>query len=134
VAELVTSLGEFLREDAAKPWQPGDVDCCMFLASWAMSLGYQDPARHLRGTYDSEVGFRVIIDTAGGVVPVVAVCIANIEGRPIETPTAGAVGVIGSATNIRRQWGAIFDGRQWLVRAKTGTLALSAPPLAIWEI
>lgn len=134
MAKLVTSLEEFLREDAAKPWRPGEVDCCMFLASWAMWLDHSDPACHLRGAYDNEAGFRAIIATAGGVVPVVAACIANIEGRPIDAPTTGAVGVIGSATNIRRQWGAIFDGRQWLVRAKTGILAFSAKPLAIWEI
>jgi hypothetical protein len=133
MAELVT-LSAFLQHDALRPWQPGTVDCCMFLASWAMWLGHPDPAAHLRGTYDSEDGFRRIIAETGGVVSLVGACVHSIRGHVAPRPSAGAIGVIGSSTNIERQWGAIFDGRQWLVRSKAGISAFSAKPLAIWEI
>lgn len=132
--EKSAQLGAFLQVCAAEPWQPGAVDCCMFLASWAMWLGHSDPASHLRGTYDSEDGFRRIIEETAGVVPLVATCVRAIQGRALSAPAAGVIGVIGSSSNFDRQWGAIFDGRQWLVRTKAGVTAFSAKPLAIWEI
>ena len=131
---MVTSLDAFLEQDARRPWEPGQVDCCMFLASWAMWLGHADPAAHLRGAYDTEDGFRAIIEAAHGVVPVVGFCVLAIPGQAVSIPARGAIGVIGSATNINRQWGAIFDGRRWLVRSKTGVLSFSASPLAMWKI
>lgn len=106
----------------------------MFLASWAMWLGHPDPARHLRNTYRSENEFRAIIGAAGGVVPVVERCVEMIAGRAVDVPAVGAIGVIGSSQNIERQWGAVFDGHRWLVRARTGIVAFTAKPLAIWEI
>lgn len=99
-----------------------------------MWLGYPDPASHLRGTYDTDEGFRSIIEKHRGVVPVVTGCVANIGGKPLSAATQGAVGVIGSAGNINRQWGAIFDGTNWLVRTRSGVCPISAAPLAIWEI
>jgi hypothetical protein len=134
VAELVKDLASFLQRDVLQSWQPGTVDCCMFLASWAIWLGHRDPAAHLRGAYDSEDGFRKIIAEAGGVVPLVAHCVHSIQGRAVQSPDAGMIGVIGSATNLQKQWGAIFDGRQWIVRTMAGHTTFSATPLAIWDI
>ena len=127
-------LSAFLQQDAQQSWQPGTIDCCMFLASWAMFLGHVDPAQHLRGTYDSEEGFRRIIEASGGVVPLVASCVRSIDGKIASAPVVGSIGVIGSRGNIEKQWGGIFDGRQWLVRTRAGVSAFSARPLAIWEI
>jgi hypothetical protein len=135
MAELVADrLALFLDAQQARPWDPGTVDCCLFLADWAMWLGHPDPAAHLRGTYSDEAGFESIIREAGGVAPVVAGCVANINGQPLASPHVGAIGVIGSPTNISRQWGAIFDGTHWLVRSRAGVGPLSAKPLAVWEI
>ncbi|MGF6157763.1 hypothetical protein M2267_003022 [Ensifer sp. KUDG1] len=129
------ALREFLRAYGEKPWRPGvDVDCCLFLASWALWLGHTDPAAHLRGTYDSDDGFRLIVDRARGVVPLVADCAGRIGGKRIQRPSCGAIGVIGSPTNIHRQFGAIHDGERWLVRFKNSIGPMVAMPLAIWMI
>lgn len=134
MADLVKPLTAFIIDDGLKQWRPGHVDCCMFLAAWAMWIGHPDPAQHLRDTYDSEDGFREIIEAAGGVVPVVSVCVARIGGTPVGEPELGSVGVVGSPAKLTKQWGAIFDGRQWLVRTKAGIISLAATPLAIWKI
>jgi hypothetical protein len=136
MAELVGSqLALFLDVYGRKPWAPGiDVDCCLFLAEWAIWLGHSDPATYLRGTYNSDDGFRAIIAAHQGVVPLVEHCVAHINGKRVTAPTCGAIGVIGSPTSIHRQWGAIFDGRRWLVRSRAGIAPLAARPLAIWEI
>jgi hypothetical protein len=134
MAALVGRLSAFLAATQDEPWAPAKMDCCMFLAAWAMWLGYPDPAGHLRNLYHDEDGFRAIIADAGGVVPVVASCIAKIDGVGLDMPAVGAVGVIGSPCSIDRQWGAIFDGRHWLVRSRLGTLPISASAIAIWKI
>ncbi len=128
------TLEEFLAAYREKAWQPGQVDCCLFLAAWAIWLGHADPAQHLRGAYDSEDGFRAIIERAGSVPAVVGSCVARIRGKPLQQPRCGAIGVIGSATNIHRQFGAIHDGERWNVRFKNGVGVMTAAPLAIWMI
>lgn len=138
MAELVAPapdvLAAFVADHDTRSWQPGVVDCCMFLASWAMWLGHPDPAAHLRGTYHDDEGFRRIIVAAGGVVPVVEGCVANIGGRRIAAPVAGAIGVIGARTNTNHQFGAVFDGGRWLVRFTNRVGHMAASPLAIWSI
>lgn len=134
MAELVGLLSSFIAANNALPWNPGTVDCCIVLADWAVWLCHPDPAPHLRGTYDSDDGFRRIIAEAGGAVPVVKRCIDNIDGNLISEPQLGAVGVIGSPHNLDRQWGAIFDGKRWQVRFSEGFGPMTARPLAIWKI
>ncbi|MGZ2455454.1 DUF6950 family protein [Rhizobium anhuiense] len=127
------TLADFVAKQNERPWQPGVVDCSLALADWAVWLGRPDPAPHLRGRYDSEEGFRRIIESEGGLLPVIENCVARIGGRRGGL-TAGAIGVIGARTNINRQWGAIFDGRRWLVRFIDGFGSMTANALAIWEI
>lgn len=136
MAELVidSTLDAFFEANGRKPWRPGTVDCCLFLASWAIWIGHRDPAAHLRGAYDSEAGFREIIASAGGVVQVVERCVSSIGGKPLASPVAGAIGVIGSRVNIEHQFGAIFDGSCWRVRFINCIGRMAASPLAIWEI
>jgi hypothetical protein len=135
MAELVAPrLAAFIAAHVCLRWEPGQIDCCLFLADWARWIGHSDPAAHLRGKYNSEDGFRAIITAAGGVVPVVAECIANIGGQLINSPACGAVGVIGSRTHFNRQWGALYDGERWLVRSRDGIGPVVAQPLAVWKI
>ncbi|ASY56497.1 hypothetical protein [Sinorhizobium sp. CCBAU 05631] len=128
------TLAEFIGAYREKSWRPGEVDCCLFLAAWAIWLGHSDPAQHLRGTYDSEDGFRAIIERAGSVSALVGSCVAVIGGKNVQRPACGAFGVIGSAGNIYRQFGAIHDGKRWNVRFKNGVGFMAAAPLAIWVI
>lgn len=128
------TLLAFFSAHERKPWRPGHIDCCMFLASWAIWLGHGDPAEHLRGAYATEDGFRDIISNAGGVVPVVAACVARIGGKRLQRPACGAIGVIGAERNIHRQFGAIHDGERWRVRLAAGIDCMTARPLAIWSI
>ena len=128
------TLAQFLAAYCEKPWRPGQVDCCLFLAAWAVWLGHSDPAQHLRGAYDSEDGFRALIVSAGSVPALVGSCVAVIGGARVLRPLCGSVGVIGSPSNIHRQFGAIHDGDGWLVRTQGGIGRLTAKTLAAWEI
>jgi len=127
-------LQAFLDAYRHKPWAPGHVDCCMFLASWAIWLGHRDPAQHLRGTYNTDEGFRRHIDAAGSVGSLVSCCAKKIGGKRVQRPSCGDIGVIGSTRNIYHQFGAIFDGERWLVRFINGVGPMTARPLEIWAI
>lgn len=137
MAQLVAlrseKLAAFIADNNRRAWQPGQVDCCMVLADWAAWLGHPDPSAHLRGTYDSDEGFRAIIASHGGVVSLVASCIPR-SGKRIQHPSVGDIGVIGSPTNIHRQFGAIHDGNGWLVRMHGGFGRMTARILASWKI
>ncbi|WP_026784204.1 DUF6950 family protein [Pleomorphomonas koreensis] len=128
------TLEEFLAAYGAREWAPGTTDCCLMLADWALAKGLDDPAAHLRGTYDTEAGFWELIDAAGGLFPVVGDCVAVVGGRRINKPAPGVVAVIGSAAVARRQWGAIWDGTGWRVRDTSGVITVTAPVIAMWEI
>jgi hypothetical protein len=127
-------LDDFFAGHALKPWAPGVTDCCLALADWAIACGHPDPAAHLRGAYDTEEGFRAIIEAAGSVVALVGSCASHIGLQPLEEPMRGAIGVIGSPSNIHRQFGAIHDGARWRVRFKCNFSPAVGSGLAIWRI
>lgn len=128
------ALADFLRAYGEKPWQPGKVDCCLFLAAWAIWLGHRDPAAHLRGTYDTEEGFRALIRDAGGVSPIVSHCALSIGAKRVQRPSCGDIGIVGNTKDIRCQFGAIFDGARWVIRTPSGHRRIFAGPLAAWSI
>lgn len=131
---MISLLGSFLQAHATRPWAPGAVDCCLVLADWAMALGHDDPATYLRGAYDDEAGFFEIIERSGGVVPLVGSCVSHVGFLIKAEARCGDIGVIGSPLNMRRQFGAIFDGSRWWVRNAQGFVPMTARKLASWRI
>jgi len=128
-------LQAFLDAYERKPWTPGgDVDCCLILAEWAMWLGYQDPAAHLRGAYGRGQGQIDILVARGGALALVGSCASAIGGKRIQYPSCGDIGVVGSLTNITRQFGVIYDGSGWLTRTQRGFDRVYAKTLAAWKI
>lgn len=127
-------LDRFCADHVLHAWKPGRVDCLLTLADWFVWRGFPDAAAHLRGTYHTEDGYRALIDQEGGAVPMVARCAARIGLVRIETPSIGSIAVIGSPTNSHRQFGVIYDGSKWLLRADKGFLPMIARPLAIWDV
>jgi hypothetical protein len=133
---MASVLDEFVADHLTRAWQPGKVDCLLALADWCMWRGYPDAAAHLRGSYDSEDGFRAIIERAGGVIPLVQGCTDFLGLARIGQPMPDAIAIVGSRSNIQRQWGAIYDGDAtgWRVRFVDAYPVLKARPLAIWKL
>lgn len=137
MAKLVAAadqLAVFIAQNNTRPWSPGIVDCCIVLADWAMWCGHQDPAVGIRGSYQSDDGFRAIVAAHHSLVGVVGSSAATIGLKPATRPSCGDIGVIGSPLNIHRQFGAIHDGVGWLVRMHGGFGRMTARTLAAWEI
>lgn len=137
MAQMVGSgdaLSRFLADYSALIWSPGhEVDCCLALAAWLRWNGFDDPAASLRGSYHDEAGFRRIIAAYGGVVPLIEAHLPS-QCQQVTHPERGAIGVIGSPTNVQRQFGAIFDGCGWLVRARAGFERVCARKLMSWSV
>ncbi|MBY3564132.1 DUF6950 family protein [Rhizobium laguerreae] len=131
---MADTLAAFLAAQERKTWDPATLNCMLFPAAWAIWLGHRDPVENWRGAFTSEAEYLAIVRAAGGCAPLMAAAVARINGRPLAAPVCGAVGVIGSSTNPDRQFGAIFDGRRWLVRFTNRIGSMAAQPLAIWSI
>lgn len=131
---IETTFATFLEAYARKPWDPPSVNCLMFPAAWAIWLGHRDPAARWRGTFETEDEFKAIVTAAGGCIPLVSEAAASIGAKRVQQPSCGDVAVIGSQTNIHRQFGAIFDGSRWLVRFINSIGPMTAQPLAIWRL
>jgi hypothetical protein len=131
---MKSALASFLGAQERKHWDPATLNCMLFPAAWAIWLGHRDPVENWRGAYSTEAAYQAIVSAAGGCVPLMAGAVAKIDGRSLVVPVCGAVGIIGSPTNIQRQWGAIFDGERWLVRFRDNVAPMTARALAIWEI
>lgn len=137
MAELVAGdiLDEFLASRSLLPWSPGhDVDCCLELAAWAVCLGHPDPAAHLRGTYSAGAGQVDALLRGGGAVALVENCASAIGGVPTLHPSRGDIGVVGSLSNISRQFGVIHDGDGWITRTPDGFRKVTARTLSAWKI
>lgn len=133
MAKLVT-LRAFLEAYECEPWTPGDkVDCCLIIAEWAKWLGYPDPVLTFRGTYKVGQGQQDMLAAHGGALPLIAAAALTVGARPTLQPKAGDFGVVGSLTNITRQFGVIHDGEGWLTRAPDGFQRITARTLAAWS-
>ncbi|WP_432443296.1 DUF6950 family protein [Rhizobium esperanzae] len=128
------TIAAFLAAQERKEWDAATLNCMLFPAAWAIWLGHRDPVEDWRGRFSSEEEYLAILRGAGGCVPLMESAAARIGGRRQSTALCGAVGVIGSPNNPERQFGAIFDGRRWLVRFTNRIGSMSAKPLAIWSI
>jgi len=134
MAELVT-LRSFIDAYEMEPWSPGrKVDCCLIIAEWIKWIGFNDPAAHLRGTYEPGRGQLDILEANGGAVALIESCIRPLGAVRVYDPCCGDFGIIGSAWNITRQFGVIHDGEGWLTRAPDGFKRITARTLAAWRL
>lgn len=130
----MADLGDFLAENGALAWVWGGVDCWTALADWAQANGHDDLLARYRGAYEDEAGYLAIVVERGGVLPVAADGCARIGLVATYVPVPGVIGVIGSLTTPTQQWGAIWDGDCWLVRAANGFAPMTAPIQRMWGV
>ena len=106
----------------------------MVLADWSVANGRPDFLDVYRGTYADEEACQAIILRHGDLASLIAARCAD-AGLPVASVrTRGAIGVIGSAGNPLRQWGAIFDGARWQVRTVEGFQPIAARVLGMWSV
>lgn len=133
MAELVM-LRAFLDAYEHAPWTPGGrVDCCLIIAEWAKWLGYPDPVSEFRGAYLPGQGQIDMLAAHGGALPLIEAAALSIGALRVAVPDVGDFGVVGSLSNVTRQFGVIHDGEGWLTRAPDGFKRITARTLAAWS-
>jgi hypothetical protein len=129
------TLAEFLAQAARTPFRLGAFDCKLWLADWiALNRGV-DPAAHLRGAYDSPIGYMRLVRKAGGSVPLVASCVEPIGMVRVRTPKAGDIGVVRAVTTDGfGEVGAIRTVLGWASLSPSGLLTGETDHLAAWRV
>lgn len=131
----VDRLTMYLRNEAARPFEWGVCDCCLFGANWVEQEIGIDLAKAFRGRYASAMGAERFIREAGGLVELVEATI-----RPssaiirTEHPFSGDIGIV-PAGDHNRPCVAIRSGTgRWMLKSDDGIVAVPGPALAAWAI
>jgi hypothetical protein len=90
----MTSLADYLASMQRRRWQPGLLDCGIFLADWAIACGRPDPIADIRGTYDSARGFLRILRREDGFARSCAMRLQWIGAVATSSPAAGDLAVV----------------------------------------
>jgi hypothetical protein len=125
VAEILVmrmTLSEYLASLARRRWQPGKLDCGVFLADWLVACGHPDPIADVRGSYDSERGFLRVLRREGGFLAACAARLARIGAVETDRLTAGDIAVVMSPY-------AMESGR--ILRRPVGAIAVSETSCAV---
>lgn len=138
IVEKIARLQTFSNSITGTAQIYGQRDCSLILADWLVLNGYADTAGHLRGTYATEDECRAVVEAAGGLVPLVGDCAKRAGLSPALEPHLGAVAVVGSPHDLKKQWGAIWNGERWLVlwqdRGKNLLVPFMVQALSMWSI
>lgn len=128
------SLAAFLAKAQRTRFELGSFDCLLWLADWIAANHGLDPAAHLRGTYNSPLGYMRYVRKAGGVAPLVASCVEPMLKR-VGKPQPGDIGIVHAVTTDGfADVGAIRTARGWASLSPTGLLVGEAQATAAWRV
>lgn len=126
----MADLTAFLRRAAAQPFEFGEWDCAMTLANWVREQTGEDPAETLRGSYESDEGWQMIVRREGGLIPLVEALAFGAGMKRVIVPKEGDIGIIHLPTV--GEAGGIKIARGWAVKLASGMTAGSAVYRAAW--
>src|SRR6266403_456887 len=89
MADVSAALADYLASLRQRRWQPGVLDCGVFMADWVMLLCGRDPIADVRGSYRSEKQFLRIVRREGGFEAACAARLARVGFSETEFPIAG---------------------------------------------
>ncbi|HYD66163.1 DUF6950 family protein [Azospirillum sp.] len=118
----IPRLKNYLSSLAGRRWQPGALDCGVFMADWVMAVRGVDPIADVRGTYSSEREFRRILRREGGFARSCARRLAAVGYAPTPAPAGGDIAVVMAPYAVRQ-------GR--ILRRPTGAICVSDRLLAV---
>lgn len=102
------SISDYLRKTASSRFSWGECDCALWAADLVLERTGTDPARVLRGTYDSAFAARRALMRLGGLRTVVSNAMAGFPAGEIHDGVA--LVLVGARTFC----GILSQGRLWL--------------------
>jgi hypothetical protein len=91
MADLSAALAEYLASLRRRRWQPGLLDCGVFMADWIVMICGRDPIADVRGTYSTERQFLRILRREGGFETATAARLAAIGFGEVVAPVPGDI-------------------------------------------
>lgn len=98
----IPSLADYLASLRNRKWQPGILDCGVFMADWVRQVCGRDPIADVRGTYTTEKQFLRIVRGEGGFEGACANRLAAVGYRETNSPMAGDIVTVLSPYAQRR--------------------------------
>ncbi len=133
------TVPEYLQWAMKQSWgwgtEPG-LDCCKFVAKWAILYGYVDPMVLVwREPYNSERSALRCIAKGGGLVALWSAGMAHVEiAEAIGEPEAGDIGVINRPTVCGRNEAlGIYTGQRWATLGHAGVEVGPADIVKAWR-
>lgn len=90
----VLTLADYLGSLSKRRWQPGVLDCGVFMADWVAIVSGKDPIADVRGTYSSEEEFDAILARENGFVRSCADRLRRVGFVRTRQPAAGDIAVV----------------------------------------
>jgi hypothetical protein len=115
-------LADYLAAVARRPFRPGALDCCVFMADWILAVTGCDPIADRRGTYSSNREYRKMLREEGGFVTACAARAAAIGLRETDEPKAGDPMLVSAPIAVRH-------GK--ILRFPTGSICVSESMRAV---
>jgi hypothetical protein len=94
MADVSATLAEYLASMRARRWQPGLLDCGVFMADWVWRLTGIDPIADVRGSYSTEREFRRIVRHEGGLMVSCGRRLASVGFTETDKPGAGDIAIV----------------------------------------
>lgn len=118
MADVLSKLQAFFREQSGRPFAWGSADCAFYLADWVMEAKeIADPAAAWRGTYSDQAGAAAILEAQGGFVALVTSLAENAACPVTADPDDGDIAIIDLSTGLT---GAIMTSGSWAFRTAKG--------------
>lgn len=119
-------LAALFAASAARPFEWGSFDCCLFAADAVLAVTGHDPAADLRATYSTEAGAARVLRRHGGVAGVAAAR----AGREV-SPALAQPGDVGlSHHNPELPALAVWGGCAWHQAGAVGLEVVPAESVA----
>lgn len=119
---MTASLADYLASIACRPFKPGSLDCCIFMADWILRVTGRDPIADQRGNYSTELEYRRLLDAEGGFVAACHARALAVGLHETDKPKAGDVMLVNAPVAVR-------NGKS--VRFPTGSICVSETMRAV---
>jgi hypothetical protein len=102
MADVSASLADYLASLRKRSWQPGILDCGVFMADWVVLVCGRDPIADVRGTYSTRRQFLRIVRREGEFEASCAARLAAVGYQETATPAQGDIMTVRAPYAVRR--------------------------------
>jgi hypothetical protein len=116
------TLPDYLDEVARRQFQPGSLDCAIFMADWIMQVTGLDPIADKRGAYSTADQYRELLKAEGGIVKACHTRALAVGLNETDNPKAGDPMLVNAPIQV---------GESRVIRFPVGAICVSETMRAV---